>query len=73
MQALIASDEVLKLRTAAAGLRTSASRTDQEKYVDLFLRAADSLDQQADWVAAGNALGIARTAAGFGVLGRSIS
>jgi hypothetical protein len=70
MQAPIASDKVLKLRAAAAELRTSASRTDQANYVDMFLRAADSLNQQADWIAVADALGIARTAAGFGVLGR---
>ena len=70
MQAPIASDKVLKLRAAAAELQTSASRTGQANYVDMFLRAADSLNQQADWIAVADTLGIARTAAGFGVLGR---
>jgi hypothetical protein len=36
----------------------------------MFLHAAESLEQQADWITVANAVGITRTLSGFGVLGR---
>jgi hypothetical protein len=54
-------DDLTALWTAAAELRSSASCTNQPRYIQMFLRAADSLDLQADLIAIADSLDGART------------